>query len=254
MTFKQIRHRRLYQEIIQQVKAQVISGELAPGDRIPSEREIADQLGVSRAAVREALIAMEVMGLVESRPGDGTFVRTPRLEKQLQPLDSLVVLEREKLTELYEMRRVMEAACASRAAMRATTDELANIRRWLDQMETDLRKGQLGEEADFRFHLAIAESTHNSLMLHFMHTISDGLRQVMIASRQRLYQMDGMPEVLLEEHRRIYEAIAERDPDRASAEMRLHLDSVSARVLDIESDEPSPAPAGLARPKEDAPR
>jgi GntR family transcriptional repressor for pyruvate dehydrogenase complex len=244
LTFKQIRHRRLYQEIIQQVKAQVISGELAPGDRIPSEREIAEQLGVSRTAVREALIAMEVMGLVESRPGDGTFVRTPRTEQQLEPLASLVVLEREKLTELYEMRRVMEVACASRAATRATPEQLVTLRGWLKQMEADLHSGELGEEADFRFHLAIAESTHNSLLLHFMHTISAGLRQVMIASRQRLYRMDGMPELLLEEHRSIYAAIAAQDPERASVEMRRHLDGVSARVLNVDADEPAPAGPG----------
>jgi GntR family transcriptional repressor for pyruvate dehydrogenase complex len=238
LTFKQIRHRRLYQEIIQQVKAQMISGELAPGDRIPSERDIAEQLGVSRTAVREALIAMEVMGLIESRPGDGTFVRTPRLEQQMEPLTSLIVLEREKLTELYEMRRVMEVACASRAATRATPEQLVTISGWLSQMEADLHSGERGEEADFRFHLAIAESTHNSLMLHFMHTISDGLRQVMIASRQRLYRMDGMPELLLEEHRSIFAAIAAQDPERASVKMRRHLDGVSARVLNVDADEP----------------
>lgn len=231
MAFQPIRQRRIYEEIIEQVKAQITRGELKPGDRMTSEREIAEELGVSRAAVREALTALEVMGLLEVRPGEGTFVRAPDLDRQMEPLANFLVLERERVAEMYELRRVLEVECAGRAAERATAAELEAMAQILQEMAADLRDGRAGEESDVRFHLAIAAGAHNSLTLRFMHTISDNVRQVLQASREKLYGVPGMPERLLEEHRRIYAAIRARDPQAAREEMGRHLDGVARMLL-----------------------
>lgn len=234
LAFHQIRHRRIYEEIVEQVKAQITSGELRPGDRMLSEREISEQLGVSRATVREALTALEVIGLLNVRPGEGAFVQAPELDKQFEHLAGYLVLDRERLAEMYELRRVLEVACAARAAQRATREELEAIARALLDMEDDLQHGRLGEEADFRFHLAVAEGAHNSLMLRFMHTISDSLRHVMQVSRQKLYRVPGMPQQLLEEHRLIFAAIQAGNVQQAKDVMRRHLDGVASEVLQVQ--------------------
>lgn len=226
MGFQQIKSRRIYEEIIDQVKAQINSGDLKPGDRMPSERDIAERLGVGRAAVREALTALEVMGLLEVRTGEGTFVRAPGLDEDIAPLTTFLMLERERLAEVHELRKVFEVGCAGLAAVRASVADLDAIGQIIREMEEDVRLNRLGDETDFRFHMTVARATGNSFMIRFMHTVADSLRQVLQSSRTRLYLIPGMPERLLEEHRRIYEAIAMGEPEMAEQAMRDHLDGV----------------------------
>lgn len=226
MGFQQIKSRRIYEAIIDQVKAQIHSGELQPGDRMPAEREMAEWFGVSRAAVREALTALEVMGLLEVRTGEGTFVRTPALDEDIAPLTTFLMLERERLAEVHELRQVLEVGCAGLAAARGSLEEVQAIGEVLQEMTEDLRLNRLGDESDFRFHMAVAQATGNSFMIRFMHTIADSLRQVLQSSRTQLYLIPGMPEQLLTEHRRIYEAIAAGDPEVAQQAMREHLAGV----------------------------
>lgn len=209
--FSPIRTERIYQKIVEQIRGMMNSGQLNPGDRLPSEREIAEQLGVSRAAVREAFSALEMSGLIEVRPGEGSFVKSGDL---VTPFALLLSLDSEHTTasEMMEIRRGLEGEAAALAAERATEEDLTIMRRCLEKMEQDLTSPDSGSEADWEFHLAIAVAAKNVLLLKVMHPLQDALRKTVYTARRRLYSIAEMPERLLKEHHQIYEAIQSKNP------------------------------------------
>lgn len=220
--FHPIRTERIYQKIVDQIREMIAAGRLSPGDRLPSEREIAEQLAVSRTAVREAFSALELAGLIEVRPGEGSFVRGGDVSK---PIAELLAIEQEQAhaSEMYEFRRPLEGEAAALAALRATEEDLAHVRVALIRMEQDLVSADLGEAADWEFHHAVAMASHNGLILKVMQHLQDALRRSLKTARRRLYSIADMPQRLLAEHVEIYEAIRARDPERARACMLEHI-------------------------------
>jgi len=138
MEFRPIRPRKIYEEIVEQIKDLMAEGDLKPGDKLLSERELAERLQVSRASVREALRALEMMGFVEIRTGEGTFVREACSDAIIQPLAMFISIERGNFFEIYEVRKIFETAAARLAAERATSDELQKIAEALRQMEENM--------------------------------------------------------------------------------------------------------------------
>lgn len=223
--FKPIRPKRIYEEIVEQIRELMCEGDLKPGDKLLPERELAEKLQVSRASVREATRALEMMGFVEIRPGDGTFIRETCTDALIQPLAMFLSLEKGSLFEIYEIRKMFEATSARLAAERATKEELVKIKEALDQMEAcyNASDSEKGEEYDTAFHYAIAEATHNSWLVRLLRTISDSFFRSLSAARRQIYLTPGNPKKLLEQHRRTYEAIRDRKPDLASEAMLEHL-------------------------------
>lgn len=220
--FSPIRTERIYQKIVDQIRGMLQAGQLNPGDRLPSEREIAEQLQVSRPAVREAFSALEMMGLIEVRPGEGTFVKSGDV---ITPFALLLSMEgdTQQASEMMEIRLPLEAQAASLAATRATPEELAKIEQCLSRMERDALGDDLGEGADWEFHMAIVLASHNSLLVRVMFHLQDALKVSVETARHRLFRIKGMPEQLLAEHRAIYEAIRDGDPERARGAMMQHI-------------------------------
>lgn len=212
MDLRPIRTKKIYEEIVQQIKDLIGEGNLKPGDRLPSERELSERLAVSRASVREALSALAAMGVIVIRPGEGTFVQNIRNGAIVEPLAMALLLDRQAAMELLEARQALEGEAAYLAARRAGPEDLEKMEELLKEMEHDLQRGILGEEADLRFHLAIAEAARNSVLARLMHTVSDTMRQALKTSRQRLYTTAGNPEKLFAQHNQIYEAIKAHDP------------------------------------------
>lgn len=220
--FSPIRHERIYQKIVDQIREMLNSGQLSPGDRLPSEREIAEQLQVSRPAVREAFSALEMMGLIEVRPGEGTFVKSGDV---ISPFAFLLSIEgdTDQAREMMEIRVPLEAQAASLAAARATPNDIEKIRHYLELMERGLEGDDLGEGADWEFHMAVTLASHNSLLIRVMYHLQDAMKVSVQTARHRLFRIKGMPRRLVEEHRAIYDAISARDPERARDAMQFHV-------------------------------
>ncbi len=231
MDLKPIRTKKIYMEIVEQIKELFASGNLRPGDKLLSERELAERLQVSRASVREALSALEAMGLLEIRPGEGTFIRLTSVDGIIEPLALLLLVEKDQVRELYEVRKIMEVETAGLAALRAQPEEIERLGSILIRMEWDLHRGDLGELADLDFHMTIAEMAGNSILLRLMNTISDSMRQLLITARTSLYAEPANARILLTQHREIMKTIENQDHKGAKKAMLDHLVYVEKNLL-----------------------
>jgi len=225
MDFKPVRPKRLYQDIVEQIRGLMAGGALKPGDRLLPERDLAERLRVSRVSVREAIRALEMMGVVEIRPGEGTFVRDRNADDVIRPLAMFLAVDRTSLLEMFEVRRVFETANARLAAERATDDEVGEILGALENMteKLNVQDSEKGEEYDIAFHGAIADATHNTLMLKLFRTVQEEFGRAVSAARRQLYLGEDNPGKILDQHRRIYRAIKAHDPAKAADSMLAHL-------------------------------
>jgi GntR family transcriptional repressor for pyruvate dehydrogenase complex len=212
---------RVPEEIVDQIRGLIGSGDLRPGDQLPSERELAEQFQVSRASIREALTAMQVMGLLErSRTGGGLAARGNHVWFTIAPL-STYLATRSHLVEQIEVRRMIEPEMGRLAAERATAEDLSRIEQCLLAMEADIEAGGLGAEADAAFHAAIAATTNNELLTRIVQLIGDAIRE----HREIFQTLDGARESLAE-HREMLNAIRRGDGDAAYLHTRQHIDTV----------------------------
>jgi GntR family transcriptional repressor for pyruvate dehydrogenase complex len=228
-----IRRSPLYEEVAQRLRAFIDVQELKPGDRLLSERDLAQRLGVSRTSVRQALTALRVAGLVEIRHGDGVFL--------LQPPDRVVpTLARElleshaQLPAIMEVRVALESQTARLAARRRTASEIGELQDVLDAMAAEIDRGEDGADADQAFHGAIARASRNPLLADLMSQLAEPIDQTRRASLSR----PGRPAESLEAHRMILAAIERGDEDAAAAAMVDHLRVVADVALVPRGDEP----------------
>jgi len=234
--FKPIRPKKISEEIVTQIKVLISDGQLKPGERVPSERELAALLGVSRPSVREAIMVLEAMGLVESRQGGGTFVRSLTESALADPLMSLVEKNPRMLHQLAEVRMGLETWSAYLAAQRATDAEIETLRQLVDEMERQAEDGGWDAEVDTRFHYAITTATHNTIQLHVLNTIHGLFHTTIMVALTEFYQKEGYIKMLLKHHRSILERIAARDPEGARQAMSEHLKLVRDKMEQLESD------------------
>lgn len=231
MDFKPIKTKKIYEEIIDQVKGLIADGTLSPGDRLVPERELAEKLKVGRSAVREAIRALGAMGIIEIRPGEGTFITEDNTYPFMDMLAYLLVAERDSVRELLELRKILEVESAGLAALRHTAEGIENMEEHLEQMKLDIINGELGDQADMLFHYSIAEATHNSLLVKLMNTIADTMRSGLRTAREQLYRTPGNPERLLEEHYVIFDQIKKSNVEGARRAMLDHLEKVEKGLL-----------------------
>src|SRR5215475_2892019 len=227
MDLAPIKSTRIYEEIVRQVKSMIAEGRLKGGDRLPPERDLADKFVVSRTSVREALRALESLGLVEIRPGEGTFVRQVSIDSLVEPLALLMVSQREGIGELFEARRLLEPSLAALAATRATPEEVQEMERILDEQAKEVAAGRTGLAQDAEFHAAIGAAAHNRAITRIAHAVMDLLRQ----SREESLNTPGRPTRSHEDHRRLLTAIRARDEGAARQAMTDHLQAVEGLVL-----------------------
>ena len=235
MDLAPIKSTRIYEEIVRQVKAMIAEGRLKGGDRLPPERDLAEKFVVSRTSVREALRALESLGLVEIRPGEGTFVRQVSIESLVEPLALLMVSQREAIGELFEARRLLEPSLAGLAATRATPDEIQEMERILEEQAKEIANGRTGLAQDAQFHSAIGAAAHNRAITRIAHAIMDLLTQ----SREESLNIPGRPTRSHEDHRRVLAAIGRRDADGARKAMLEHIEAVEGLVVPTDATGPS---------------
>jgi len=221
--YKTVRSSRLYEQIVKQIEDSVLKGILKPGDQFPAERELAEQFGVSRTAVREAIKALSEKGLVESYSGRGTFITNGTSHAMRQSLDLIMRIgQAEGSAQLAEVRDILEPEIAALAALRAEDQHLESLREAVNVMDASKHEADAFIEADLDFHLALAEAAANPLILSLIDSIVGLLRE----QRMRIFQTEGGPERGQYHHRRILKAVENRDPEKARQCMRAHLKQV----------------------------
>lgn len=204
----------------------ITSGELSPGTRLPPERQLAATLEVGRSAVREALTALEVLGVVDVRPGSGTYLRGSLSELLPQTLSWGMLIGRRSTTELIEVRGALEVYSARLAAERMPDDAIARLGDHLERMQASSADPSAFVEADLAFHHELAASVDNTVLLDLLQIIRSLLR--VWADRA----VDDPAEIsrALAEHAAVHDAIAARDGDRAASAMAAHMLSAGRRL------------------------
>ena len=215
---------RLYEQVAEQITTWIADNGLVAGDRLPAERELASRLGVSRATLSQALVALEVIGVVAVRHGDGTVLKGS--QGQTRIVDAIRA-HADRLPEVIETRDALETKIAALAAARRTDDDMARIDDALAAMEADVEAGGRGVEGDERFHGAVTAAAHSLLLARLMDEIGDLIRETRIES---LSQPDR-PKNSIAGHRAIADAIRAGDAEAAAAAMHAHVEMVSDVAL-----------------------
>ncbi|WGX98158.1 FadR/GntR family transcriptional regulator [Nocardioides sp. L-11A] len=214
---------RLYEQVAEQITAWIADAGLGVGDRLPPERELAQQLGVSRATLSQALVALEVIGAVTVRHGDGTVISQTTAGTIAQAIRE----HADRLPEILETRDALETKIAALAAQRRTDEDLAQIEAALAAMAAEIAAGGRGIDGDERFHAAVTAASHSALLARLMVEIGALVRETRIES---LSQPDR-PQASLAGHRAIAAAIAAGDPTAAARAMQDHIGLVSEVAL-----------------------
>lgn len=218
-----IQSERLYERIVSQIEQRIEAGDLKVGDRLPSERELAEQFAVSRTAVREAVKALRQKGLVEIRPGRGTFITNGTSDSVRSSLDMLIKMGVAKGSgHLVEVREILEPEIAALAATRISDEYVQAMQDAVNIMDTALDNVDLFVEADLDFHLALAEGTQNPLIPLLVDSIIDLLR----TQRKRIGLTKGGLRRGQVHHKKILDAIMRRDAKAARRAMQDHLQQV----------------------------
>ncbi|MBX5436451.1 MAG: FadR family transcriptional regulator [Alicyclobacillaceae bacterium] len=217
---------KTYEVVAEQLKAAILEGRFPPGSRLPSVRELSEQLSVGQGAVREALTALQAMNLVTMRHGEGTFVNQFDPHEIARSLPDAGLISRDDIRHLLELRKVLEAGAARLAAQRRGAEHVRLMEVALARMERDLASAALGEEADWAFHYEVARAAANPFFLSLMDAIAERIQALLRTSRQALYLIPGEPERLLAQHRAVFCAIAAGEPDAAARAMAEHLGHV----------------------------
>lgn len=218
--------RRLYQQVADQIRAVIEEGRYGPGARLPPERELALQLGVSRPSLREALIALEIEGRVEIRMGSGVYVCARPLGE-----DAAMGLLGDSPTELMQARSTLEGAVAALAAARMSKPVLERLRSCVEGMRQDIAKGTPPVEADRRFHVLLAEATGNTILARMVGELFDGRHSPISTRLTHRAENARTWECALVEHEAICRALEARDPQAAQAAMVNHLKNSEERWI-----------------------
>lgn len=232
MALEPISKTRLYSKIMKIIKEQIRTGTYRPGERLPSERSLAEILEVGRSSVREAMTVLESIGILEVRPGEGTFVRDFRdnnsMEIFFDSLSTIWDIAPEEILDLLQVRKLLEPHSAYLAATHRTEEDVEELEEIIDQMKEAALKKEVGEELDFRFHYVIARSTKNTVLLNVLQALSDMMYKGLQQTRWMALSNPRRVEDIINDHTKIKDSIERRDSDGAKKYMLLHLENVES--------------------------
>lgn len=228
MPLQTVEPQRLYRQIAEQLRALISQGEFAAGTRLPAERDLAKQLGVSRPSVREALIAMEVEGWVEVRTGSGVYVLDRSIRAKRADGPPIALTEWGPL-ELIRARRVVEGEIASMAASQARRKDRDAMRGAMDAMIADAKRGVLPLDGDRAFHTAIVEACGNVVLIETVQSFWDSRRGPLFTRLTGYFETMKSWQCAITEHEAIFAAICAHDGPAARAAMHAHMDKSHAR-------------------------
>ncbi|WP_374434622.1 FCD domain-containing protein [Tabrizicola sp.] len=225
MPFLKVTPEKLSSSVVRQIEQLILRGILRPGERLPSERDLADKMGVSRPSLRDAIAELAERGLLVSRAGSGIFVAEVLGSAFSPALTQLFSTHDEAVFDYISFRRDMEGLAAERAAVFGSETDLKLIATIFGKMEVAHQKRDPSDEAqlDAEFHMAIIEASHNVIMLHMLRSMFDLLRQGVFYNRQVMFKNRMTRDQLLDQHRAINAAIQARDPEAARAAIGAHM-------------------------------
>lgn len=223
MGFQPIKPKKISSQIAEQIRSSILAGEFTPGEKLPPERELAEMFGVSRPSVREALNILTSSGMVMSYQGGGTVVKSLVEISAGNPLSDLIKGEQARALDVIEVRKCMEGWTSYYAAQRALPDDLRKLEQIVVEMERNLEGMKPSQDLDANFHIIIAQATHNVVWLHLMQSIFDAMKEFQRGVWRVVYQTEDDHRMLFEHHRAVFEAIRDRDAERARDTMLAHL-------------------------------
>ncbi|MCY4070469.1 MAG: FadR/GntR family transcriptional regulator [Chloroflexi bacterium] len=216
--FNSVKRATVAETIVEQVIDLIIDGQLIAGQKLPSERELAEEFSVGRSSVREATSALVALGVAQVRQGEGVYIRPDFPESVINSIDWSTLMLRGQIADLIETRRAIELAIVRLATERAAQSEIRELLRLANKMHISLDIESFIDR-DLEFHLALAQSSQNMVM----YSVIQGIQQLMRKSMYQVLQRDDMRRIAIEQHRDIAEAISEGDAERAMGAMEEHL-------------------------------
>jgi GntR family transcriptional repressor for pyruvate dehydrogenase complex len=231
-----IKKTRLPEEIASRIRMLILDGTFKPGEPLPSERVLAQRFGVSRGSVRDAFRILEMVGLLETRHGQGTFPQELSVDNLVTPLASVITYKRDLQEELLDVRRMFEPALARVAAERATETDLQELERILGQQRQKVEAGLSTISEDTAFHSALARATHNEIVVRIMETLND----LLVGSRKLTLQQKGRPLRSMRGHEAVVAALRRHDAEGAAQAMTAHIEQI-AEILHL-AQEGAPPP------------
>ena len=237
--YKRVQQGKVSDIITSQLEEMIIHGVLVPGERLMSERNLAQEMEVSRPSLRDALQKLESRGLIETRQGGRTFVRNFLGPSLTDPLAALLERSPNTAQDFLEVRTTLDGIAAYYAALRATEVDRELLTLCFETMEEAYNEKDPSEEADIDadFHMAIAEAAHNVVLLHILRSLFSILRTNVFSNRMNLYTRPSSREILLKQHKAIYEAIMTCDPEKARNAAAGHLKYVKETMQEIGHEE-----------------
>jgi DNA-binding FadR family transcriptional regulator len=230
---------RLSDQIAKTLEAMIANGQVNPGERLPSERDLSARLKVSRPSLREAIQKLNSKGLLSTHRGGGTYVCDKLEPSFVSPLLSLLQEQPESRFDVLEIRYALEGTAAYYAALRGTDEDKENIRHHFEEMELKHGSSDPMDEArgDAAFHLSIVEASHNLVLLHVMRGLFTLLQSSISHNLDKLYTLPRVFDPLSHQHRRLMNAIIEGDPGKARTAAQQHLIFVEESLQQIDREE-----------------
>ena len=226
-----IKKTRIAEEVADRIRMFDLDGTFPAGRPLPSERLLRERFGVSRGSIRDALRILEMIGLLETRHGQGTFPQELTVDRLVAPLASVMTYRQDLRDELMDVRRMFEPAVARAAATRATDEDFSDFQRILDAQRRKLETGRSAIVEDTAFHAALARSTHNRVVVSIMAILND----LLVESRTLALKQKGRPERSMEGHEAVVAALRRREAEGAARAMYNHIDQIAD--LQLHADE-----------------
>ncbi|MDR1388635.1 MAG: FadR family transcriptional regulator [Treponema sp.] len=226
--FETLQHKRIYEEVVEIIIRQIRSGALKVGQKLPPERVLSEEMGVSRTSLREALRSLESMGYIYSVTGGGNYVNSVSIENVLSPLTAMMAQDKKLAADIIDVRLHLEVHMAELAAKNATKQQVSQIYGAILEMQSEVESGGNGIRGDNQFHMEIARASQNRAFAIITELVGELLEE----SRKATLDIPGQPARTIEDHLTIFEAIKNGDPVRASAAMEAHLVKAQRNLTD----------------------
>lgn len=222
---------KVYEQVMERIKKMILDKSLKRGDKLPSERELVEQFQVSRTSIREALRALQIIGLVECKQGGGNYIRHNFENSLFEHLSIMFMLQECNTIEIIEVRKVIEVGIAEMAANRITNGELASLEILIDMYGKSLDEEE-NVKIDRKFHYEIAQASGNYLISNILKAISSLIDTFIKDARKKILVEKRNSEILAKQHRDIYEALKKHNSKKASEAMKKHLEFISEYIYD----------------------
>jgi GntR family transcriptional repressor for pyruvate dehydrogenase complex len=224
---KEVKKKRAYEDIVAQIKELITNGRLKQGDQLPNENELSETFKVSRSTVREAILSLETLNLVERRQGDGTYVMASSEEAIIQPLASSIFTEKDDMIDMFAVRKIIETEIAELASQNATARDVKELERLIGKQERDLKEGGHSVISDSNFHIALSRMSRNAIL----ERLNVALVRLLRKTRDEYLQTEERKRKSLDGHRAILAAVKCRDGKEAKKAMKRHLEGIEKALL-----------------------